>query len=190
MFFIIEHLEPKLSEWLFIEYSHAARIIGRERVLITNVKRKSEFRKLAKLAHIEHKRARDLFKQRELIVLDPRARKKLSPSDLLNKKAIVMGGILGEDPPLGRTRKLLTKTLPRAPARNLGECQFAIDGAAYMAKRVTEGHHLERMPVQLGLEIRWSKGHSTLLPYAFPLVRGKPLIANKLIAYLKRKPWF
>jgi len=190
MFFVIEHLEPRLSEWLFIEYSHAARIIGRERVLITNVKKKSEFRKLAKLAHIERKRACDLFKQREIIVLDPRARKKLSPSDRRDKKAIVMGGILGEDPPLGRTRKLLAKTLPRALARNLGREQFAIDGAAYMAKQVTEGHPLERIPVQLGLEIRWGKGHSTLLPYAFPLVGGKPLISNKLIAYLKRKPWF
>ncbi|TET00920.1 MAG: hypothetical protein E3J80_01445, partial [Hadesarchaea archaeon] len=82
MLFVIEHLEPKLSEWLHIEYSHAARIIGRNRLLITNVKKKDEFRKLGKIVRVERKRACELFKQRELIVLDPRARKRLSPTDM------------------------------------------------------------------------------------------------------------
>ena len=186
MLFVIEHLEPKLSEWLQIEYSNAARIVGRKRLLITNVKKKNEFRKLGGVARVERKRVRELFKQRKLVVLDPRARKNLSPADLLGKRAIVIGGILGEEPPLGRTRELLMKSLPRAQARNLGRHQFAIDGAAYLAKRVLEGKRLGEVPVQLGLEIQISEVHSTFLSYAFPLVRGKPLISNELISYLKR----
>ncbi len=186
MLFVIEHLEPKLSEWLRIEYSHAARIVGRKELLITNVKRKNEFRKLAGVARVERKRACELFKQRELIVLDPRARKKLSPTDVQNRKAVVVGGILGEEPPLGRTKKLLTKSLPGALARNLGKHQFAIDGAAYVAKQVLEGKRLEGVSVQRGLKIQISEVYSTFLPYAFPLVKEKPLISRELVAYLKR----
>lgn len=186
MLFVIEHLEPNLSEWLLIEYSHAAQIVGRKRLLITKVKKKSEFRKLARVARVERKRARELFKQRELIVLDPHARKNLSSADLRGKRAIVIGGILGEEPPLGRTKELLTRSLPRTLARNLGKHQLAIDGAAYIVKRVLDGKRLEEVPVQLGLEIQISEVHSTFLPYAFPLVRGKPLISRALIVYLKR----
>ena len=188
MLFVIEHLEPKLSEWLYMEYSHAAQIVGRERLLITNVKRKDEFRKLGKTMCVQTKRAHELFKQRELIVLDPCARKKLMPTDLKNKRAIVIGGILGEEPPLGRTRKLLTKSLPGASARNIGRHQFPIDGATYMAKQVSDDKSLEEIPVKHGLEIRIGSGHSVILPYAYPLVDGKPLISKKLVAYLKR-PW-
>jgi len=186
MLFVIEHLEPKLSEWIHIEYSHAAQIVGRKRLLITNVKKKGEFRKLVKIAGVERKRACELFKQRELIVLDPRARKKLSPTEMRGSGVIVIGGILGEEPPLGRTRELLTRTLPRASARNIGKGQFAIDGATYVAKQVSEGKSLEEIPVQHGLEIQISEVHSTFLPYTFPFVRDKPLISRELIAYLKR----
>jgi ribosome biogenesis SPOUT family RNA methylase Rps3 len=187
MLFVIEHLEPKLSEWLRIEYSHAARIVGRKRLLITNVKKKSEFRKLAKIAHVEHESAREMFKHHEFIVLDPRARKKLSPHDFQSKKAVIIGGILGDDPPLGRTRELLTKTLQKTPTRNLGKKQLSIDGATYVAKRVSEGKLLRDIPLQHGLEIQVSEVYSIFLPYAFPLARGKPLISSELISYLKRR---
>ena len=188
MLFVIEHLEPKLSEWLQIEYSHAAQIVGR-RLAITNVKNRSEFRELAKLARVERERACELFKPRDVIVLDPRARKKLSLHDFWNKKAVIIGGILGEEPPLRRTRKLLTKTLPRATVRNLGKHQFAIDGATYLAKQVFEGGQLEDLPVQVGLEIRISEVHSVRLLFAYPLVGGKPLISPKLVKYLRKSCW-
>jgi ribosome biogenesis SPOUT family RNA methylase Rps3 len=188
MLFVIEHLEPKLSEWLFIEYSHAAQIVGRERLLITNVKRRSEFQKLAKITNVERKRACELFEQRELIVLDPRAKKKLSPADMRDRRAIVIGGILGEEPPIGRTEELLTKLLPGASARNIGRHQFPIDGATYVAKQVSDGRSLKEIPVKLGLEVGIGSGHSVVLPYVYPLVNEKPLISQKLVAYLKR-PW-
>lgn len=188
MLFVIEHLEPKLSEWLFIEYSHAARIAGRGKLLITNVRDKGEFRKISSITHVERRRARKLFRQHELIVLDPRARKKLSPADVRGKRVIIIGGILGEEPPLGRTKELLRMTMPRALARNLGRGQFSIDGATYMARQVSEGTPLDKVPVQHGLEIQLGEEHSVLLPYAYPLVNGRPLISRKLITYLKR-PW-
>lgn len=188
MLFVIEHLEPKLSDWLLIEYRHVVQIVGRERSLITNVKKKDELRKLAKITRVESERVQDLFKQKELIVLDPQARKCLSPKDFHGMRAVVIGGILGENPPLGRTKLFLTKFLPKAKSRNLGKHQFAIDGAAYLAKRVFEGERVEEIPIQLGVEIQIDEGYSTYLPYAYPLVSGKPLISEDLIAYLKRNP--
>jgi len=186
MLFVIEHLEPKLSEWLFIEYSSAARIVGRQRLLITNVKKKTEFSRLAKIARVERKRMEELFRPSELVVLDLCAKRKLSKADLSDRQAVVIGGILGNDPPLGRTRELLTKSLLGAAVRNLGKHQFSIDGAVKVAKLVSGGEPLEKVPVQRGVEIKISKGYSTFLPYAFPLVKGKPLISRELVKYLKK----
>lgn len=184
MIFVIENLEPKLSEWLYLEYSHSAQIAGKD-LLITNVKRSSEFKKLSRIVRVERKHARVLFRQEEIILFDPLARKILSPHDIRGKRAILIGGILGDNPPSGRTKELLTKKLPRATVRNIGKEQFAIDGAVFVAKQLSTGKSLKEVPIQVGLEIQLSKGYSNFLPYAFPLVRGKPLISGKLIEYLK-----
>jgi ribosome biogenesis SPOUT family RNA methylase Rps3 len=185
MLFVIEHLEPKLSEWLHIEYSNAARIVGKRNLLITNVKNKSENEKLSKVATVERRRVFEIFRPREIVVLDPMSRKTLSPSDLVGKRAIIIGGILGDYPPLGRTKEMLTKTIPKALTRNIGKHQFSIDGATYMAKQVSLGKSLKDVPFQLGFELRVTKIYTVLLPYAFPLVRGNPLLSSKLIRYLK-----
>ena len=101
--FAIEHLEPKLSEWLLIEYSHAVRIAGRGRVVITNVKKPAERRKLQRFVRVESRGVAELFPRSRLLVLDPRARKSLRPTDVGEDTVMVVGGILGDDPPQGRT---------------------------------------------------------------------------------------
>jgi len=154
--------------------------------LITNVRREVDFKKLSKVTRVERKRAWDLFRHDEVVLLDPQAGKTLLPSDCKGKAGILIGGILGDDPPLGRTRELLTKRMPEAEARNIGRHQFAIDGAVYVAKQVSMGKRVEEIPVQVGLEIQIAKGYSNFLPYAFPLVKGKPLISGNLIDYLRK----
>ncbi|MEW6593166.1 MAG: SAM-dependent methyltransferase [Candidatus Hadarchaeota archaeon] len=185
MLLVIEHLEPKLSEWLYIEYAHSSKIAGRRRLIITNIKKQAELKKLAKVAQVERRRVVDIFDQRELVVLDPLARRSLSPKDLNGKKAVVVGGILGNDPPLGRTRELLARHLSSATTRNIGKQQFSIDGAVYMAKKISEGMSLKDVPVQQGLEIKISRYYSNFLPYAFPL-NGRPVISKRLVEYLKK----
>jgi ribosome biogenesis SPOUT family RNA methylase Rps3 len=185
--FVIEHLEPELSEWLFIEYSHAAELAGRGNLQITNVKRKSERQKLSKICEVKRKRVIDLFPQRELIILDPQARKKLTPSDLQEKRVVVVGGILGDDPPQGRTKEMLTKLLPKARPRNLGKRQLSIDGSIYVAKRVSLGIELGKIPLCHSIEVPIAQNCSVVLPFTYPLVAGKPLISGKLIAYLKHR---
>jgi ribosome biogenesis SPOUT family RNA methylase Rps3 len=184
---VIEHLEPELSEWLFIEYSHAAELAGRENLLITNVKRKHERQKLSKICNAERERVIDLFSQRDLIILDPKARKKLTSSDLREKRVVVVGGILGDDPPRGRTRELLTRFLPKAAPRNLGKHQLSIDGSIYVAKQVSRGARLDEIPIRVGIEIPVARHCSIVLPFAYPLIGKKPLISRKLVSYLKRR---
>lgn len=186
MLFVIEHLEENLSEWLLMEYSHAVKIAGRENVIITNVRDEENFKKLSKIAKVERASVREIFLDKKLIVLDPQARRCLSPLDA-EADVVVVGGILGDHPPRRRTRKLLTKFLPRAEARNMGKLQLSIDGAIYVADEVLGGKHLEEIPMIFGLEIQVSEKHSVYLPYAYPLVDGKPLISAELVKYLRVK---
>ncbi len=185
MLFVIENLEPQLSDWLFIEYSSSAKILGGD-LLITNVKKAPEFRKLSKIAKAERKRAQELFKHEEVVLLDPLAKNVLSPADLGDGSVILIGGILGNDPPIGRTAELLTKNFPEAKVRHIGKAQFSIDGAAYVAKQVSLGKAVNEVPIQVGVELQLFKGYSNFLPYAFPLVEGKPMISRKLVEYLKK----
>ena len=186
MLFVIENLEPKLSEWLHVEYSNASKIVGKKNLLITNVKKRAERKALSKIAAVERRRAVDVLGQAEVVLLDPKAKKALAPTDLTDKRAMLIGGILGSDPPLGRTKELLTRFLPGAMKRHIGGSQFSIDGATYVAKQVSDGKTLVEIPVQQGVELHISKIYTVFLPYAFPLVRGKPLVSPKLIHYLKR----
>jgi ribosome biogenesis SPOUT family RNA methylase Rps3 len=185
--FVIEHLEPKLSEWLYLEYSHAAELVRQGNLLITNVKRRNERRRLRRICGVRRESVTDLFSQQKLLILDPQARKKLTPADLEKWHVVVVGGILGDDPPRGRTRELLTRFLPKAASRNLGKLQLSIDGSVYLARLVSEGTQLDQIPLIHNLEIPVGPRCSIVLPFAYPLVRGKPLISSRLVAYLKRQ---
>ncbi|MEM2537478.1 MAG: SAM-dependent methyltransferase [Candidatus Bathyarchaeia archaeon] len=182
--FVIEHLEPELGKWLLFEYEHAAEIADKNRLMFTNVKKADERQILSKLGMVEEKSAAEIFSHEKVIILDPKAELPLKPEDFANKEAVVVGGILGDHPPRGRTRKLLTRRFPKAVVRNIGKGQFSIDGAVYVAKLVGEGTPLEAIPVKKGLTLKINKHGEIYLPYAYPLRDGKPVISQKLVAYL------
>lgn len=183
--FVIEHLEPEVSKWLLFEYMHASEIVGKEKLWFTNVKRVEDSKKLQPLGRVCSERAFELFTPSKVIVLDPKASLSLKPSDFEGKEAVIIGGILGDHPPQGRTSRLLTATLPGAIVRNIGKVQFSIDGAIYVAKLVSEGTPLEAIPVKKGLKIKLDDKGEIYLPYAYPIKNGKPLINPKLIEYLR-----
>ncbi|MEM2878470.1 MAG: SAM-dependent methyltransferase [Candidatus Hadarchaeales archaeon] len=188
MLFLIDHLEPELSEWIMIEYSHAAKIAGRENLIITNVTRRRDAKMLSRVARVDRRRAFDIFDEGDIIILDPGARYTLTPDDMKGKMAVVLGGILGDDPPRGRTESMLTRFAPGVEVRNIGPHQFSVDGAVYVAKRIHGGVPLSRIPVRAGVEIELQPGHSVVLPFAYPVVNGRPFIPKALLSYLK-KPW-
>lgn len=176
---IIEHLEDMLSQWLLAEYRKAYEY-ARENLLITNI----ELRDLPSTK----KRFYEIIDPRELVILDPQADKTLMPEETCRFRAFVIGGILGDHPPRGRTKTLLSDRFPDAEKRNIGDKQFSVDGAVYIVREIIRGRRLEEIPVVYGVRIIAFKKdliHEIYLPYAYPLdERGEILISRDLLRYL------
>jgi len=185
---IVEHLEPKLSTWLLFEYENASKIF-KKKIWFTNVKSKDAQKKLKKFGTVRRQSVLKIFPHKKLVILDPRAKKTLRPKDLKNSVGVV-GGILGEYPARGRTKILLTSKTTNAKSRNLGREQFTIDGTIYITKKIIEGKKISAIPIKHGLvlkaKLRPSGVHEVELPYAYPVIAGKPVISKKLVRYLMK----
>lgn len=184
--YVIEHLEPKLWEWCEIEYKHISKIIGKNNLLITNIKDKKEQEKLRAYAKVESKSLKEIQPE-NACVLDPEAEKELEPEDAKNFDYFIFGGILGDFPARKRTSLELTKFIKNAEKRNIGNKQFPTDNAVYVVKQIVSGIPLNGMKFKDEAEIKINKIESTLFPFRYVLVNNKPLISKELIDYLKRK---
>lgn len=184
---IVEHLEPKLSTWLLFEYENASKLLGKN-ILFTNVKSGRAREKLRRFGRVERRSVLEIFLHEKLVILDPRAKRALAPRDFDGDTIAVVGGILGEHPPRGRTRAFLASKAPKAKTRNLGHEQFTIDGALYVVKIVIGGKKISTTPIKRGLVLRIKLKPSGVyevgLPYAYPIIKGSPLISKKLLKYL------
>ncbi|WXG43133.1 MAG: SAM-dependent methyltransferase [Promethearchaeati archaeon SRVP18_Atabeyarchaeia-1] len=185
---IIEHLEPVLGEWIWLEYQHASRMVGDKNITFANVKNKREAHKLREIGKVTHNSVVELRNiiGISLVVLDPQAPVELSPRDFSLDISLVVGGILGDHPARGRTRQSITTKIPESQSRNLGPHQFSVDGAIYVALQVAANRDISEIPVEVGMEVTVSKRHTDLLPFAYPLVEGKPLLTPGLREYLRR----
>lgn len=181
MNYIIEHTEEKISEWLELEYRHSAKILG-EKLLFTNVKNPADLEKIKKFARAEEKSCAELLKGKKAVVLEPQATQMLAQEDFFEEGCLVIGGILGDANPRGRTKELITERLECVP-RSLGKYQLSVDGAAFLARKIEEGKECE---VADEPEIELSESHSITLEYAIPVYEGKPVITPGLLEYLKR----
>jgi len=181
MKYIIEHLEPDISEWLGLEYSHCAQIVGDD-IVFTNVEGKDkEF--CEKLGPVDERSCTEFVKQ--AIVLDPKAEKFLEPEDFKKYDAIIIGGILGDKIPRGRTEKEITSKMECVP-RSLGHRQLSVDGAVFVAKKTEEGTRIEDQEVAYEPEIEIEKGYAVTLEYAVPVWDGKAVFTPGLLEYLAR----
>jgi ribosome biogenesis SPOUT family RNA methylase Rps3 len=179
---IIENCEEGLSEWLYLEYRHAAQI-WHGRIIFTNVKPEMEV-KLGALGEIRREHVYEL-KFENAIVLDPLAPLPLTPEDMQKANYVVIGGILGDREFTGKTKAWITSKM-QCVARNLGKIQLSIDIAAYVAREMLEGKTISQIPLTSEVEIEHEDGHITVLPYGYPIVNGRVLITPGLIQYLKR----
>jgi ribosome biogenesis SPOUT family RNA methylase Rps3 len=188
--FVIEVLEPFVSRWMFLEIQHVSRLVGFENLWITRVRRRCERELLARVASRVYRESVVELEEKltheygRLIVLDPSAEEPLSPGDFPGGRAVVVvGGIMGAHPPLGRTKSELTKKLRKPIPRNLGKLQMTIDGAAFTAREICSGRMLQELELLHGLTIhtRWGTLH---LPYAYPMKDGMPVIAPGEIDYV------
>ncbi len=184
--FVIEHLEP-LSPWVLIEYKHASKIVGRENLIITNVKDKKEKDLLRKIAdEVYESSIADLVDKKDTIVLDPLAKRELRPEDAKFAKYFIFGGIMGDFTLHGRTYKFITSKM-MCEARNLGNKQLSLDGAIFVAKEILVNRkYLRDIEFVDKPEIEVDDILTIELPYRYPLHKGKPVISKELVEFLRR----
>lgn len=189
--FVIEHLEPEVYGWCIIEYQFISEKVGKNNLIIANV-RKKDPPKLKELGSIKKQSVAGL-KLGNVCLLDSNAGKTLSSEDSGKFKYFLFGGILGDNPPKGRTKGLIRKLSQnkiKFEARNLGREQMPTDTAVYAAKKILEGAKLGDLKFKEGIEIEIKGGESVILPYRYILENNKPVISGRLVDYLKNKKHF
>ncbi|MCX6748963.1 MAG: SAM-dependent methyltransferase [Candidatus Pacearchaeota archaeon] len=188
--FIIEHLEPKLWEWCFLEYKSISRIVGKKNLWFTNIKDRVEVRKLEKYGKVFSESVADL-NLKKACLLDIDAKQQLKTEDNKKFKFFILGGILGDFPRKKRTKKeLINKIKFNIEKRNLGKRQFSTDNAVYVTKQILDGKKLKKLKFKNKIEIRINDIESIILPFSYPLVNNKPRISEELVSYLKKKKDF
>ena len=183
--FVIEHLEPRVWKWCTIEYAHISKTVGKKSLWFTNTNSKV----LKKYGRVLKKSVSKLG-LKNACVLDPEAKKVLTPKEAKKFKFFIFGGILGDYPPRKRTKKELTTRLKGAAARNIGREQFSTDNAVFVVQQIVKGRKMRDIKFVDGAEIIISKGESIQLPYKYAVVKGKPFMSKALIKFLKKKKGF
>ncbi|MEK6825271.1 MAG: SAM-dependent methyltransferase [Nanoarchaeota archaeon] len=182
--FIIEHLEPEIGEWTFIEYRYISKIVGKNNLWFTNVSKNKDQEMLSAYGRVLSESVKKI-KLKNPCILDPEAPQLLTPQNSSQFQYFVLGGILGDNPPQKRTREELTQFLKQMPAFNIGNMQMSTDNAVYTVKKIIEGTPFEKISFKDEIEIKINKIESTILPYRYVLVKGKPLLSPDLLNYLK-----
>lgn len=186
--YIIDHMEPSLFKWCILEYRHMSQIVGKNNLIFTNItKGKSKLIGSGKIYSAPiNKLKLDLKKA---CILDPGAKKKLTPGDAKKFDYFIFGGILGDYPPRARTKELVHR-LPKVQTRNLGRMQMSTDTAVHVTKLINQGKKLEEIKFQDKIEIPISKGESVVLPYRYLIQNGEPVLPPGLIEMLKKQKGF
>ena len=174
--FIIEHLEPKMYPWCVLEYKHISEIVGKRNLIFTNIKSGTE--KLKKLGKVEKKPIR-MLKLRRACILDPSAKKLLTPEDKKKYDYFIFGGILGDNPQRFRTKKELTGVL-KLPAFNLGNKQMSTDTAVYVTKKILDGRKFRDFKFVEEIEFEDKDGCFVGLPFRYVVEKGKVITAKCL----------
>jgi ribosome biogenesis SPOUT family RNA methylase Rps3 len=179
---VIEHCEPTLSKWLLLEYAHVAKLWDGD-LVFTRVKDKNTAQILQKFGRTDQNKAKNVFSDKRCLILDPQAKKPLSPTDCKTYQVIIIGGLLGYEKPRGRTKMMITKETT-FKTRHLGKLQLSIDGAAFVTKAICLGMNLKDIEIASEIEIIHDPIHSTILPFGYPIVDNIPIITPGLVKYL------
>jgi ribosome biogenesis SPOUT family RNA methylase Rps3 len=185
--YIIEHLDPRIWKWNYLEYKHISEIVGKDNLWFTNIKR--ENKKLEKLGKCFKQSVKEM-KLNNACVLDPDSKQTLVPNDSKNFEYFIFGGIMGDYPPRKRTKEELTQFVPDMQTRNIGKKQFSTDNAVFVVKRIIEGEKLENMKFQNKITIKTGEFESVDLPFCYPIVNGKPFMSDELLKFIKNKKGF
>ncbi|KAJ1333817.1 putative SAM-dependent RNA methyltransferase [Microdochium nivale] len=196
--YIVEHLDPELGPWSELEYI----CIGQDsqksgsRFFLSSLP--DEFRVPEKLGTLEaftpEKRSvEDMYPppplgeassagdvKNQVCLLDPAAKKDLSPEDGDKFGVFLFGGILGDDPPRDRTSELRKKGYE---GRRLGPVQMTTDTAVRVTRMVVqEGYTLDTVPYLDHPDIKFNEHESTEMPFRYVADSdGKPIMPEGMI---------
>lgn len=179
MKFIIEHLDDEVFDWCVLEYKHISSIIGKENLIFTNIHKK-EASKLRGLGEVKEESVLKL-NLKNCCLMEMIADKELTVSD---KKFdhFIFGGILGDNPPQGRT-KVLHKL--KCEMRNLGKEQMSTDTAVLVTKMILDGKKLEDIEFKDTIELETKDREEVILPYRYVVKNGKPVLPEGLFEMLR-----
>lgn len=186
--YILEHLDAELFPWSLIEYKRISKFVGKNNLWFTNIEEKDK-KKLDKYGKVFTLSVKSM-KLEDACILDPEAPTTLSPEDKSKFKYIIIGGILGDYPAKKRTEELITLFLPNSAKRDLGKEQLSTDNAAYVAHEILSGTPLNEIEFIDSPEIEVNEIESVILPFRYPLVKGKPHMSKQIIKHLKERPGF
>ena len=179
---IIEHLDPRLWKWSYIEYKHISDFAGKENVIFTNIHGPKTIEKLSKIGKVYTESVKEL-KFENACVLDPDAKETLTPKDKFDY--VIMGGILGDNPPQKRTKKEITSKM-NLPARNLGVRQMSTNTAGYVAWKISKGTLLEKIEFEEQLVIKVSDWEEIILDFPYVKENGKLVLPEGYIEIAKK----
>ena len=191
MKFIIEHLEPELYKWCLIEYEHISKIVGKNKLIFTNIKKKYK-NKLKKYGIVYGKRVVEL-KLKNICVLSQYCKKSLKTEDKNKFKYFVFGGILGDNPAKKRTNSIvnnLKNNKIKFGIRNLGKKQMPTDTAVYVVKKILNGKKLNYFKFVDEVEIEVNENESVVLPFTYVVDGNKLVINEKLVEHLRKRKEF
>ena len=191
MKFIIEHLDNELYEWSLIEYRHVSKIVGKESLIFTNIKKK-DFRKLQDLGKVFGKNCAGT-NIKNICVLSQYSEKTLEADDVKKFDSFIFGGILGDNPAKNKTAEIEEKLRQKGilfETRNLGKVQMPTDVAVYVAKKILEGKKFSDFKFVDNLEIEINENESVELNFRYAVDDNKVIISEELVEYLRRREEF
>jgi ribosome biogenesis SPOUT family RNA methylase Rps3 len=187
--YIIEHIDPELYDWSFIEYKHISSVVGKEHVWFTNVRNEADQEKLKELGTVKSQSVKELgLDLNKACLLDPKAGGVLTPHDCNEKfDYLIFGGILGDDPPQGRTQKAFAGL--DCDQRNLGDVQMSTNTAVLVAKKIADGTQFAAINFVDELIIPVEEGEEIILPYRFVKEGTHVLLPEGYFEFVKEKGW-
>ncbi|MCJ1307382.1 hypothetical protein MMC25_001028 [Agyrium rufum] len=189
--YVVEHLDPELGSWSELEYiaiTKESAAVGATFCLSgvsTSLEVPARLRHLPGLS-IEHASVEELFSsnRNRVCLLDPAAKKELSPGDADRFDAFLFGGILGDDPPRDRTSELRKKGFE---GRRLGPVQMTTDTAVRVTRMVIYDQvELDKIPYIDHPELRIDEHESTEMPFRYVKNKdGEPIMPEGMADLIK-----
>lgn len=181
MKFIIEHLEDEVWDWCILEYQHMSEIVGKDNLIFTNVPKKEKY-KLEKFGKVFSESIR-ILEFKKCCLMEMIADKKLITNDKNKFDYFIFGGILGDNPPQGRTKALHNL----CEMRSLGHEQMSTDTAVLVTNMILNGKKLNEIDFKDEIELETNDGESVILPYRYVIQNGKPILPKGLFEMLKKQ---